>query len=76
MIPGGYEMAPNAVFFTSKDTKEFLLVKFCNIFARIQVIFRRTEEEKDGGRIDRRGSRNNYQDWVTQENLLPIHILT
>ena len=55
-------MTQNAYFSLIAHTKQLLLVTFCDTTAGIGASFRTHGHKEDGGRKDRRGSRNSYLD--------------
>ena len=61
----GLRVTQKAYFLLITHTKQLLLVMFCDPTAGTGVSFRtdaRTHGRTDGGRTDRRGSRNSYLD--------------
>ena len=50
-------------------TKQLLLVTFCNTTEGIRANFRTHAQTADGGRTERRGSRNSYLDVECSKNL-------
>ena len=70
----GLRVIQNAYFSLMTHTKQLLFVTFCCTTAGIEVSFR-THGRTDGGRTDRRGSRNSYLDDGSQF-LLFTYILT
>ena len=62
--PEGLREVKNAYFSLLTHTKQLLLVTFCYTPAGIWVIIRTHVRRTDGGRTDRRGSRNSYLDSI------------
>ena len=66
----GLRVTQNAYFSYMTHTKQLLSVTFCDIRQEFELFFghsdTRTEDGRrtDGGRTDRRGSRNSYLDFV------------
>ena len=64
-MPGGLKLTKNAYFSLMTHTEQLLLVTYCDTTTGIGASFwthGRTHRRTDGGRTDRRGSRNSYLD--------------